>query len=50
MINLGADLSAMAAALKLLIGGPAGLYAVGSPSAALGSRFSRYQRYVSILK
>ena len=50
-INLGADLGAMAAALKLLIGGPAGLYVVGF---AIGCTwlevFSRYQRYVSILK
>ena len=50
-INLGADLGAMAAALKLLIGGPAGLYVVGF---AIGCTwlevFSRYERYVSILK
>ena len=50
-INLGADLGAMAAALKLLIGGPAGLYVTGF---AIGCTwlevFSRYQRYVSILK
>src|SRR6202142_4773006 len=29
IINLGADLGAMAAALKLLVGGPMGLYVVG---------------------
>ena len=50
-INLGADLGAMAAALKLLVGGPAGLYVVGF---AIGCTwlevFSQYQRYVSILK
>ena len=50
-INLGADLGAMAAALRLLIGGPAGLYVAGF---AIGCTwlevFSRYQRYVSILK
>ena len=50
-INLGADLGAMAAALKLLVGGPPGLYVVGF---AVGCTwlevFSRYQRYVSILK
>ena len=50
-INLGADLGAMAAALQLLIGGPAGLYVAGF---AIGCTwlevFSRYQRYVSILK
>ena len=41
----------MAAALKLLVGGPAGLYVVGF---AIGCTwlevFSRYERYVSILK
>jgi len=46
-INLGA----MAAALKLLVGGPASLYVVGF---AVGCTwlevFSPYQRYVSILK
>jgi NRAMP (natural resistance-associated macrophage protein)-like metal ion transporter len=50
-INLGADLGAMGAALKLLVGGPAGLYVIGF---ALGCTwlevFSRYQRYVAILK
>ena len=50
-INLGADLGAMAAALKLLIGGPSGLYVAGF---AIGCTwlevFSRYQSYVSILK
>ncbi|MEA2781798.1 MAG: hypothetical protein QOK29_3342 [Rhodospirillaceae bacterium] len=50
-INLGADLGAMAAALKLLIDGPALLYVVifGIFSAAL-QIFTRYARYVSILK
>ena len=51
IINLGADLGAMAAALKLLIGGPVGLYVVGF---AIGCTwlevFSGYERYVSILK
>ena len=50
-INLGADLGAMAAALKLLVGGPGGLYVAGF---AIGCTwlevFSQYQRYVSILK
>jgi NRAMP (natural resistance-associated macrophage protein)-like metal ion transporter len=50
-INLGADLGAMAAALKLLIGGPANLYVAGF---AVGCTwlevFSPYERYVSILK
>jgi NRAMP (natural resistance-associated macrophage protein)-like metal ion transporter len=51
IINLGADLGAMAAALKLLIGGPAGLYIAGF---AIGCTclevFCGYERYVSILK
>src|SRR5579864_5194276 len=51
IINLGADLGAMAAALNLLIGGPIGLYVVGF---AIGCTwlevYSRYERYVSILK
>ena len=50
-INLGADLGAMGAALKLILGGPAGLYAV---LFAIGCTWlevvSGYQRYVSILK
>jgi NRAMP (natural resistance-associated macrophage protein)-like metal ion transporter len=51
LINLGADLGAMGAALKLLIGGPALLYVVlfGALSAGL-QIFIRYARYVSILK
>ena len=51
IINLGADLGAMAAALKLLTGGPAGMYVVG---VALGcvwlEVFSRYERYMATLK
>jgi NRAMP (natural resistance-associated macrophage protein)-like metal ion transporter len=51
IINLGADLGAMAAALKLLIGGPIGLYAVCfAIGCALLQVFSRYESYVSILK
>jgi Mn2+/Fe2+ NRAMP family transporter len=50
-INLGADLGAMGAALKLLVGGPVGLYVVGFAIACTWLEvFSRYQRYVSILK
>jgi NRAMP (natural resistance-associated macrophage protein)-like metal ion transporter len=50
-INLGADLGAMGAALKLLIGGPMLLYIVlfGMVSVLL-EIFARYSRYVSILK
>jgi NRAMP (natural resistance-associated macrophage protein)-like metal ion transporter len=50
-LNIGADLGAMAAALKLLIGGPqllyVGLFAIGS---VLLETFMRYSRYVSALK
>jgi NRAMP (natural resistance-associated macrophage protein)-like metal ion transporter len=51
VINIGADLGAMAAGLKLLIGGPALLYvaAFGLVSVLL-EVFSRYSRYVSVLK
>jgi NRAMP (natural resistance-associated macrophage protein)-like metal ion transporter len=51
VINIGADLGAMGDAIALLIGGPAALYVV---VIALGCAwleiFSRYARYVSILK
>jgi NRAMP (natural resistance-associated macrophage protein)-like metal ion transporter len=51
IINLGADLGAMAAALKLLVGGPAGLYVVGFAIGCVWLEVvSRYERYVSILK
>ena len=50
-INLGADLGAMAAALKLVIGGPqllyVGVFAVLSIALEV---FIRYARYVSVLK
>ena len=51
IINLGADLGAMGAALKLLIDGPALLYVClfGLLSATL-EIFTRYARYVSVLK
>jgi NRAMP (natural resistance-associated macrophage protein)-like metal ion transporter len=50
-VNLGADLGAMAAALKLLIDGPLLLYvaAFGIISILL-EVFVRYSRYVSVLK
>jgi NRAMP (natural resistance-associated macrophage protein)-like metal ion transporter len=51
IINLGADLGAMAAALKLLIGGPTGLYVVGfAIGCVLLEVFSSFKHYVSILK
>ena len=50
-INLGADLGAMAAALKLLIGGPQLVYvAAFAVISALLEIFVRYSRYVSVLK
>src|SRR6202790_4588543 len=51
LINLGADLGAMGAALKLMIRGPALLYVLlfGALSAGL-QIFTRYARYVSVLK
>lgn len=50
-INLGADLGAMGAALKLVIGGPELLY-VGAFAllSILLEVFVRYSRYVSVLK
>jgi NRAMP (natural resistance-associated macrophage protein)-like metal ion transporter len=51
VINIGADLGAMGAALKLLIGGPALLYvALFGVVTVLLEVFSRYSRYVSVLK
>jgi NRAMP (natural resistance-associated macrophage protein)-like metal ion transporter len=50
-INLGADLGAMAAALKLVIGGPQLLYvAAFAVISAVLEIFVRYARYVSVLK
>jgi len=51
IINLGADLGAMGAGLKLLVPGPQLLYVVlfGLLSAGL-EIFTRYSRYVSVLK
>jgi NRAMP (natural resistance-associated macrophage protein)-like metal ion transporter len=51
IINLGADLGAMAAALQLLLGGPAHVYVIGfAVLCALLEVFSRYEEYVRILK
>lgn len=51
VINLGADLGAMGAALKLLIGGPALAYVAGfGVVTVLLEVFSRYSRYVAVLK
>jgi Mn2+/Fe2+ NRAMP family transporter len=51
VINLGADLGAMADTLTLIIGGPSHLYVVGfAVVCAWLEIFSRYDRYVAILK
>src|ERR1700679_1265256 len=50
-INLGADLGAMGASLKLIIGGPALLYvALFGLLSIILEVFVRYARYVSVLK
>ena len=50
-INIAADVSAMGEALKLIIGGPARIYAVGfGITSLLLQVFIPYQRYVRILK
>ncbi len=50
-INLGADLGAMAAALRLVAGGPAPLYvAAFAAVTVLLEIFVRYARYVAVLK
>ncbi|HVC62654.1 MAG TPA: divalent metal cation transporter [Acetobacteraceae bacterium] len=50
-INLGADLGAMGAALKLLVRGPASLYVVGFAIGCVWLEvFSSYERYVGVLK
>ena len=51
ILNLGADLGAMGAALHLLVAGPARLYVVAfAIGCALLETFARYERYASILK
>jgi NRAMP (natural resistance-associated macrophage protein)-like metal ion transporter len=51
VINLGADLGAMAAALKLVIGGPQMAYVIAfGVLSGLLQIFARYSRYVSVLK
>jgi len=51
IINLGADLGAMGDALRLLIGGPRGLYVILFAAICAGLEiFSSYQRYVAFLK
>jgi Mn2+/Fe2+ NRAMP family transporter len=50
-INIGADLSAMADATKLLIGGQSFLYVVGYGTiCVVGIVFTNYDRYVTVLK
>jgi NRAMP (natural resistance-associated macrophage protein)-like metal ion transporter len=50
-INVGADLSAMADALKLLIGGPSALYVtIFGATCVVAMVFMNYARYVTFLK
>ena len=50
-INIGADLGAMAAALKLLIGGPSALYIVAFATLSVVLEvFVRYSRYAVVLR
>jgi NRAMP (natural resistance-associated macrophage protein)-like metal ion transporter len=50
-INLGADLGAMGDALRLLVGGPRGLYVILFAAACAALEiYSSYKRYVQILK
>jgi NRAMP (natural resistance-associated macrophage protein)-like metal ion transporter len=50
-INLGADLGAMAAAVRLVVGGPQLVYVAGfALLTVLLETFVRYSRYVSVLK
>jgi len=51
IINIGADLGAMAAALKLLVDAPAVLYIAGfAVATTLAEVFMRYSRYASVLR
>src|SRR5258706_5208629 len=51
VINLGADLGAMAEAMRLIVGGPASVYVVGFAAVCVGLEvFARYARYVMLLK
>src|SRR5258708_13726550 len=51
IINIAADLGAMGAALRLLVGGPAQLYvAVFAVTCAALQIWTKYERYVAVLK
>ncbi len=51
VINLGADLGAMGDALRLVIGGPAGVYVIlFAAFCAVLEIYSSYRRYVKLLK
>jgi NRAMP (natural resistance-associated macrophage protein)-like metal ion transporter len=51
IINIGADLGAMAAALKLLVDAPVVIYIVGFAAATIFLEvFMRYSRYASVLR
>ncbi len=51
VINIGADLSAMADALKMLLGGPSSLYVIAFATICVSAIvFLDYSRYVTVLK
>jgi NRAMP (natural resistance-associated macrophage protein)-like metal ion transporter len=51
IINIGADLGAMGAALRLLVGGPAQLYVAAFAVACAALQvWTKYERYVGVLK
>jgi NRAMP (natural resistance-associated macrophage protein)-like metal ion transporter len=51
VVNIGADIGAMAAAIRMLVGGPATIYIVGVGALSVGLQvFIPYRRYVPYLK
>jgi NRAMP (natural resistance-associated macrophage protein)-like metal ion transporter len=51
IVNLGADIGAMASALGLLVGGPEGLYALLLAALSVGLEiWMSYERYATVLK
>jgi Mn2+/Fe2+ NRAMP family transporter len=51
IINPGANIGAMGAALKLLIGGPSYVYVIGFAALSIGLEvFVHYSRYVAVLR
>ena len=51
VVNIGADIGAMAAAIRMLVGGPATVYIIGVGALSVGLQvFIPYRRYVPYLK